>query len=325
VISGGTEQGISGIVGAMAEKRVNIQSVGYLPASLPPDGSASRDERYKDLRDSKKEKWGDLLKPIEVETAVGTARHVFSPIEPLQYWIDIVASGIDPKDVRVLGINGGEITAFEYRLAALLGATVGVVRHSGREADRLAVEEEWEQFPILMLPEDPLTFETLIHDGKTVRGQFTAAERVKLAKGCHKAYCEIMLALGLESKALVAWRKLKQQYRNSSLQQAGHITAKLTMLGLEAVRVKRGRKPRVMRLSRSQIERGAAMEHARWNIERLKEGWRLGKERDAKAKRSPYLVPWDELTNDVKEIDRVAVKIIPQLLAGIHYEIRRRP
>jgi hypothetical protein len=57
----------------------------------------------------------------------------------------------------------------------------------------------------------------------------------------------------------------------------------------------------------------ARMEHARWNAERFLAGWSLGA-KDVKLKRSPYLVPYDQLPDEVKAWDRDAVKNIPDLL-----------
>ena len=66
------------------------------------------------------------------------------------------------------------------------------------------------------------------------------------------------------------------------------------------------------------------MEHGRWVVERLADGWKLSKTRDVAKKTSPYLVPWTELPEDIKERDRKAVRQIPELLAQVGCEIRRQ-
>jgi hypothetical protein len=110
ILSGGTKQGISGIVGAIGRaRREQVRTVGYLPRLIPPD--ATPDPDYDDL--------------------CTTEGEDFSPMEPLQNWIDLIVSGVAPADVRVLGINGGRIAAAEYRIALALGATVGLVADSG--------------------------------------------------------------------------------------------------------------------------------------------------------------------------------------------------
>ena len=127
IVSGGTEQGISGAVGLVGTYddtyRERITTIGYLPSVLPTDGTATRDPRYTELRDT------------------GTSE--FGPGDPIQLWIDLFASGIRPVDVTVIGINGGALTGFELRLALALGARVGVIQHSGREVDTLLADPDW--------------------------------------------------------------------------------------------------------------------------------------------------------------------------------------
>lgn len=52
----------------------------------------------------------------------------------------------------------------------------------------------------------------------------------------------------------------------------------------------------------------AEIEYARWNVEWLLDGWKWGKEKNVIRKISPYLVPWSELPDDVKEWDRETVR-----------------
>jgi hypothetical protein len=65
-------------------------------------------------------------------------------------------------------------------------------------------------------------------------------------------------------------------------------------------------------------------QHARWNAERWLVGWTLGP-RDHAAKTSPYLVGWDELSEDIKDYDRAPVRNIPSLLSLIGAKVCRRP
>jgi hypothetical protein len=126
IISGGTTAGISGLIGKVQQKYLDsIFSIGY----VPKDKTNSVDTRYREIR------------LTEGET--------FSPIEPLQYWIDIVSSGIETSEVKLLGINGGQISAIEYRIALALGAKVGIVRGSGSEADKLLADSDWNDSPKL--------------------------------------------------------------------------------------------------------------------------------------------------------------------------------
>ncbi|MEX2210528.1 MAG: hypothetical protein WD689_02010 [Gaiellaceae bacterium] len=136
ILSGGTREGISGLVGDLCERYpAVIRAIGYLPASgLPAD--ATVDDRYSELRRTD-----------------GTG---FSALEPLQNWIDLITAGVAPGDVRLIGINGGMIAATEYRLALALGARVALLEESGREAARLLPDPAWSGSPLLSrLPRDP--------------------------------------------------------------------------------------------------------------------------------------------------------------------------
>ena len=77
-------------------------------------------------------------------------------------------------------------------------------------------------------------------------------------------------------------------------------------------------------LTSSEVEIMAEMEHARWNAERLFNGWRLGKKKDVTRKITPYLVPWSALPDEAKECDRQPVRNIPQLLTKVGLEVRRQ-
>ncbi len=73
--------------------------------------------------------------------------------------------------------------------------------------------------------------------------------------------------------------------------------------------------------SGEQVEALARREHGRWWNERLRSGWRLGPVRDGRAKLSPYLVPWEELGDDVRDLDRDTVRLIPSILATAGFAI----
>jgi hypothetical protein len=58
----------------------------------------------------------------------------------------------------------------------------------------------------------------------------------------------------------------------------------------------------------------AAFEHDEWMRERLQSGWVYGAEKDEVGRVSPYLVPFEDLSEDIKEIDRDTIRNIPILL-----------
>jgi ppGpp synthetase/RelA/SpoT-type nucleotidyltranferase len=298
VISGGTTQGISGLVGDVGRAAGDrLRTVGYLPGLIPSD--ASPDTDYDELR--------------------RTPGHGFSPLEPLQNWIDIVTCAVDPATVRVLGINGGRIAALEYRIALALGATVGLVADSGREAGRL-----------LRAGADPVPrLIRLPQDGETIRAFLAPAVppsapavRETLGRAVHEAYREERLRTDWgRDPALAPWETLADDLRSSSLGQADQIVAKLERIGCAIAPAGAPGEPVAM--TEADIERLAEMEHGRWTAERLLAGWRLGDRRDAARRLSPYLVEWAALPDEVRELDRQAVRRIPVLLAAVGLKIAR--
>jgi RyR domain len=72
-----------------------------------------------------------------------------------------------------------------------------------------------------------------------------------------------------------------------------------------------------------EIELLARMEHDRWRKERETAGWRLAAARSEDRKESPYLVPYEDLPPDVKEIDRATVRALPAYLAEVDFEVVR--
>jgi hypothetical protein len=62
------------------------------------------------------------------------------------------------------------------------------------------------------------------------------------------------------------------------------------------------------------IETLAMMEHRRWMIEKLDDGWRYAPRSDTRFKRRNNLVPWDELPDDEKKKDYDAITLMIKLL-----------
>lgn len=301
VLSGGTTQGICGIVGDIGRARGGaLHTVGYLPRLLPMDATA--DPRYDELRQ--------------------TDGHGFSPLEPLQNWIDLLAAGNRPADVRVLGINGGRIAAAEYRIALALGATLGLVADSGREAGRLLGDERWAGHHLVRLP----------RDGETLRAFLAPAAshplpedtQLRLGRSIHESYRrERLRTPPTTDAATTGWDQLPDDLRASNLAQADAIAAKLARIGCEIVTADAPAEPAAF--TPDEVEQLAQVEHGRWVAERLLAGWSWGEERDVEHRRSPYLVDWLSLPDDIRDRDREAVRAIPDLLAGVGLAMRRVP
>jgi hypothetical protein len=276
-----------------------IHTLGYLPERLP--GDARADERYSELR--------------------RTAGEGFTPLQPLQGWIDVLGSDIDPTDVKLLGINGGRIAAAEYRMALALGARVAVLQGSGREAAKLEPDSEWGMAEnLISLPADGMTVRAFIGCGVSA---LPGRQRETIAREIHEEYRRGQLAqMPSSTPSMADWGELREDLKESNRQQADDIFNKLREIDCHVAEV-RDREPALATFTEGEVEKMAALEHARWNVERLLSGWTWGPQKDVGRKISPYLVGWDELPEQVKEWDRQAVRAIPRLLARIGLEVRR--
>jgi ppGpp synthetase/RelA/SpoT-type nucleotidyltranferase len=301
VISGGTAQGIPGMVGAIAAalrggNRKKFGLVGYVPKTRPLGVAADR--HYDEL--------------------VMTPSSDFSVEQPFRYWKDILASGITPGSVRLLAIGGGPITKFECRLALALGATVGIVASKGVMPNGILDDAEgWKEGRLLVVPEDRHTLRAFLNPG----GSALSGERIdKLGEAIHDNFLAENRQKSTDP-AMAAWADLRQDLKDSNRQQAVHMEDALRQAGF-ALRPATAR-PSPPRFSAAEVELMAEIEHGRWNVERLRSGWRYGPRRDVANKLSPYLVPWPALPENIKDYDRGAVRNWAKILGNCGMEIYR--
>jgi len=145
-----------------------------------------------------------------------------------------------------------------------------------------------------------------------------------IARLIHEGYLQTRrYKVPSEDPSMAEWDKLTYYLKDSNRHQAEHIMKKLNRIGCTVHKVT---DPDIglMEFAKDEIEILAEMEHQRWNTERLFNDWGSGEKRDIAARISPYLVPWIELTDDVKEQDRQMVRRIPELLTRVGLEIRRQ-
>jgi hypothetical protein len=155
-----------------------------------------------------------------------------------------------------------------------------------------------------------------------VRDVIFGAARELLAQAIHEKYREDQKKnKTTDDPAMVAWEQLPEQFKESNRQQADHIPVKLRRIGC-GFGPPQGQQAAVMRFTKEEIEILAEMEHDRFVAERRTAGFTLG-EKDLKKKTSPYLVPWDDLSDEVRSWDRNAVQIIPELVARAGFEVYR--
>lgn len=153
-----------------------------------------------------------------------------------------------------------------------------------------------------------------------------ALETERLARIIHELFLENAWTRGERhgsTPALHPWRQLDDTYRHANRSQAEHIACKLAWSGLIATagaRMADGSQEPLWSQP-AFIEPLARLEHDRWASDRLLDGWVYGTPRDNAARRHPDLRPYESLSEEVREKDRVAVATIPFILqlAGLDW------
>lgn len=107
------------------------------------------------------------------------------------------------------------------------------------------------------------------------------------------------------------WDDLEDTMKYSNVRQANGFFDKLAALGCYATDEETDDE-RVEAFSDEELEYLARLEHNDWYEERIRTGWKYGPEKDVAKHISPYLVPYDELSEDVRAKDRKPMQnIIP--------------
>ena len=70
------------------------------------------------------------------------------------------------------------------------------------------------------------------------------------------------------------------------------------------------------------IESVACEVHAAWAAIRKSQGWRYGDRLDQKEKLHPSIVPYEQLSEQEKEVDRATVKTVFKAIAELGLELR---
>jgi len=123
----------------------------------------------------------------------------------------------------------------------------------------------------------------------------------KLAKAIHESYRAEKAAEGSNTQR---WEDLLESFRAASRAQAEHIDVKLA--NVQCRQVNDGATSNVVFSSR-QITHLAVLEHWRWCVERWLDGWTYAPARNDARLQHDALVPYDELPEEVKALDRKAV------------------
>jgi len=162
--------------------------------------------------------------------------------------------------------------------------------------------------------------------------KLTPALRERLAEGLFERYKkqrEIMAKTDqqrrelLSDRSMVDWDELPGELKESTRSQADDIPRKLRTVNCYMIEGKRSDPfVHVPAFSESELDILAEMEHERFNAERLQRQWRMGA-RNSKQRTTPFLVPWRDLSQEWRDVDRVMVECAPKVLEQAGWYIYR--
>ncbi len=148
-----------------------------------------------------------------------------------------------------------------------------------------------------------------------------------LAQAIHEKYVHHRKQAGdlLETNpSIVEWDDLPEDLKDSNRHQAAHIKDKLKAVGY-GIQNMITWETCDFKFSPEEVEKLAEIEHDRWCEERRKLNWSYTPgNKDIKKKINPHLVPWAELSEEIKEYDRNMVRGLPNFLTRAGFQIYRK-
>lgn len=147
-----------------------------------------------------------------------------------------------------------------------------------------------------------------------------------MAQTIHGDYFRLQLEKGITQEvnpSVVPWDELPETLRDSNREQARGVLDKVRLINAELSVLFNWKDP-LFAFTEKELEKLAIFEHNRWVEERIKLGWTKG-EKDIQKKLTPYLVSYDELPEEIKELDRDTIRNIPYILARNGLTIVRKP
>ncbi|MGA8048459.1 MAG: NAD-binding protein [Dermatophilaceae bacterium] len=215
------------------------------------------------------------------------------------------ALGRSPDTVFVC--SDDESTALMTSLAVLrdLPGTPVVVRIEHAAHFGALLQQDAPDLHVISLDRLVLTPEVLLD---------TTVERI--ARALHESYRR---HADPADPSAAPWADLPESLRASNRSQAEHVCEKIR--ATHRILVPDDGEP-THGFTEDEVQQLGRLEHDRWAAERRAAGWRPGP-RDATARTSPYLVPWEELSEDVREIDRQFVRALPDILLDAGLRLHR--
>ena len=136
-----------------------------------------------------------------------------------------------------------------------------------------------------------------------------------LARSIHDFYLEGRFAEGERigvRASMQEWENLPESFRDDNRLVADCYQLKLRDIGARLVE---GSGPSLM-LTPDELEELSRAEHDRWMAAKLVQGWTFGAVRDDAKRLHPDIIPYDDLSEAIKDLDREQVRIMARLLGA---------
>lgn len=116
------------------------------------------------------------------------------------------------------------------------------------------------------------------------------------------------------------WGELDETIRDANRYVADHFEVKLRAVGCKLAPLGEGV---AANLTTQEMELLARMEHDRWWADRALAGWTLAPVRNNDLKQHPNMVPYEELSEEIKQLDRDSIVKLRAILAASGTEVVR--
>ena len=145
-----------------------------------------------------------------------------------------------------------------------------------------------------------------------------------LARAIHEDYLQKQGEAGAVSNpSMVPWDELPEDLKESNRRSADGIMARLKAVGCDIMPLNDWG-ARLIEFSAEEVETMSIMEHDRWVRERLLQGYKYAPgPKNLEKKTSPYILDWDKLPEDIKDLDRNVVRSVPSFLAREGFQVCR--
>ncbi len=147
--------------------------------------------------------------------------------------------------------------------------------------------------------------------------------REQLAQAVHDDYLSRTTSQAGDQSLQRPWNELTDDQQDLSRRRVDGIIADLDAVGCELTPLRRWGEP-ATEFDHEELEVLASREHQRWFDDRRTSGWTYGAIRDNASKKNPMLMPWTELSEDARDMNRASAAALTSMLARAGFEPARR-